>query len=761
MKKKLLIIASASAIALGGITAFGLGSNGSLTGAKPEHTSDHTAIANVFDWKDPTKEGFKPYYMCSECCLPDADARYSDQAMTKKITLDDVRYAPMTAATVSDVGEGDQIKNVIDTKYKYIDQGPNGATGNEKKDDVETAGTTYYVKDGEKTAIYFSRSGLTPRTGSQNTESSEFRFTAPSKKVTSVSFSYRYENYSDATWNYGTNTAAKDTSEPATAWSALAQFKDGNYYGTAMDLVNDGAWHTIKVDYADARSSVDATSDLSVFILKFVDLSGYIMISDLKFEEAPVTVTLKNIGNTDGSEKVAIGSLPTTIPTLEGKKFLGWYDADGNKVTAVTASTTELIARWAIAKYSADNPVYRDISNTTAKDYGTVDGVDVSYGFWQADGDNMKFSCSTGGENNKSAGIALPVIDFSSISGVYFTFGFGSGVWNGYDGDNYYGVSLDGKPVGPQSDNSSHSANYEVWIKGKKVSVHNELEKKDYSFELSEETYTGKKGLAIQTGRCYEAPLLISKKFISYDYDYLAGEAKIEAALPDTPAAGYSDQINDYNELRAAYTDYEKTADPISEKMRNWIDKYTVATLADFTKNNGITITNTDDSHKAEAAESNYTDGQNKAKGAVDAKDACVWCGNLVNAASAFTLPAINYSSYTKAEFTIGFANNVGQDGGRYLYLGNVVTSFDKENPTTDTNYIGQAKQPNSADYWADAYDVTVTISNGSISFKSASIDKSFTLDADINNGTTGLTITFAELCWEYLVISPVLGYKI
>ena len=761
MKKKLLIVASASALALGGITAFGLGSNGSLTGAKPEHTSSHTAIANVFDWKDPTKEGFKPYYMCSECCLPDADARYSDKTMTNKITLDDVRYAPMTAATVNDVAEGDQIKNVIDTKYKYIDQGPNGATGNEKKGDVETAGTTYYVKDGEKTAIYFSRSGVTPRTGTQNTECSEFRFTAPSKTVTSVSFSYRYENYSDATWNYGTGTATKDTSEPATNWSALAQFKDGGYYGAALTLENDGDWHSITVNYSDARNNLDATSNLSAFILKFVDLSGYIMINDLKFEEAPVTVALKNIGATDGEEKVAIGSLPTTIPTLEGKKFLGWYDADGNEVTAVTASTTELIARWAIAKYSADNRVFRDISTTTASDYGAVEGVDVSYGFWEADGDYMKFSCNAGGDNNKSAGIALPVIDFSRISGVYFTFGFASGVWNGYDGSNYYGVSLDGNPVGPKSNGDKDGANYEVWIKGKKVSVHNKQENKDYSFELSEETYTGQKGLAIQAVRCYEAPLLISKKFISYDYDYLAGAPKIEAALPDTPVAGYGDQINDYNELRAAYTDYENAADPISEKMQSWIDKYEVATLADFTNNNGITIANTDDSHKAEAADSNYTNGQDAAKGAVDTKDACIWCGDLVNVASAFTLPAIDYSSYVKAEFTIGFANNVGQNGGRYLYLGNVVSSFAKDSPTTDTNYIGQAKQPDSANYWADASDVTVTISSGSISFKSASIDKSFTLDDGINNGTTGLTITFAELCYEYLVISPVLGYNI
>jgi hypothetical protein len=371
MRKKLLICSLAGVMSLGllvGVSMVAGGGANNLATAAITHDSGHTSYKeHAFDWADPTKEGYRPYWMCNTCCVPnDSDARYdyTDTASykTKHITVDKVILDKVGAATIDDVADGDEIKYVNDKKLKYVDQGPNKATGGNKVNDVETSGTPRFVKDTkdgkEITAAYFSASGKTGDSvrPTSNAGCSEFRFSFDSRNVTSVSFSYRYENWGTATWG-GQITE----SEPSNDWKALFQFQrttgTTNYYGVDItDTLNgDGAWHDITITYnGDYYGS--KMDHCTSFIFKFADLRGYMMISNLKAETAPDDVVID-----DGTASNLIVGRSETIGLTSGSNVT-WSSSDETVATVdengkVTALKTGSATITATDGLTSDNAV--------------------------------------------------------------------------------------------------------------------------------------------------------------------------------------------------------------------------------------------------------------------------------------------------------------------------------------------------------------------------------------------------------------------
>ncbi|HBX25291.1 MAG TPA: hypothetical protein DEF61_03355, partial [Firmicutes bacterium] len=179
-KTKLLVISSLFAVTGIGVTVAAAGGfNDALGGVLPakagQHDSTHTLKEKAYEAPTYTKEGFKPYYLCEECCeYGPEEARFSYEDKTTHAALSDIRMEPLTEASVNDVAEGDMISTINTQKFKYVDQGANGV--DKSSDKVES--TPIWVKDGEKTAIFFSRSGKTgePYNATTNDYCSEFRF---------------------------------------------------------------------------------------------------------------------------------------------------------------------------------------------------------------------------------------------------------------------------------------------------------------------------------------------------------------------------------------------------------------------------------------------------------------------------------------------------------------------------------------------------------------------------------------------------------
>ena len=269
MKKKLVIISAAAVLALGGLAtiagAIGSG-NMSITKAATAHTehADSDGTERAFyapgtythlneNGEEVTDEtGTIPYWRCNSCCSSNPDsARYDLKDHNKALTLADVQIPALTKAAKSDIAAGDEIANVNLGKFKYVDQGANGVDGK------EGTSTPWYVKDTdgdgkERTAVYFSRSGKTGDAynvvlgaSDVNKDCSEFRFSVPEeykKGCSSVTFSYKYEDWGSGVWNATDNAA-----QPKGA-HAMIQFKDGSYIGSDVSstlengskLINDG-----------------------------------------------------------------------------------------------------------------------------------------------------------------------------------------------------------------------------------------------------------------------------------------------------------------------------------------------------------------------------------------------------------------------------------------------------------------------------------------------------------------------------------------
>ncbi len=310
MNKKLIVVSLAGLLALGGITAIGAANGsggGSLrlateTNPHANHgTSDNDGKENPFwapgtykesDEAEAFSTGFKPYWNCTACCTGSGPngARYSLTDRKTLLQYSEIEIPALTKAEASDISSGDEIANVNTGKFKYVDQGVNGVKGK------EGTSTPWFVKDSNKTAVYFSASGKkgAATNPTSNDGCAEFRFSTDAKRIKSVSFDYCYQNWGTGTWN-----GAIQESEPSTGWKSLVQFQttktvDGsevkNYYGVADKLESDGSWHTIKIAYDNTTYWASSTFDnFTGFIFKFADLRGYIMVSNLTYELDPDT----------------------------------------------------------------------------------------------------------------------------------------------------------------------------------------------------------------------------------------------------------------------------------------------------------------------------------------------------------------------------------------------------------------------------------------------------------------------------------------
>ncbi len=752
-KKKIMAIALTAVSAVMGIGVAGvaLGNSGLIAPTyAADHDASHTLVEKPFFAPTTTSTGERAHWHCNDCCLVSADqARYS-YAAKEHVSEAEITLAKLEAADAPNA-EDDEIANVNTKKFKYVDQGANGKDAS--SDNVDS--TPCFVKDGGRTAIYFSRSNKTgdPVNPKGNENCSEFRFTVPegSRKVKSASFWYRYCNYGTGSWAGGGSA-----SEPV-GFTALCQFKDTAYVGhdISSKLLNDDAWHQVTIAYSGGT-----TANFTDFILKFTELRGYIMVSGLSYELAPVTVALKNVAadNVDGSAEVEIGSLPEA-PTMSGKKFLGWYDESGNEVESVSTTTTALVARWTDSYYDDSNAKVLTFTNNQS-DYTTPEGVNAAYAVRsdadiQSDVNTWNIYPGTpegsqgfypGDTYNASLGLGLPAFDFSKVSGVHFTFGFSAGVW--------YGTYLNGNSLGKDScDQSGFTEykykNYEVTITGKSVSVYNNCEKNTVAFELDDDTYTGKKGLEIKTTQCCQAWLFLTP-FVTLDCDYLSLMPSIETALPDTPVAGYSDQLKKYKALSDCMTTYEK-ANFITSKMQAWLDAANASAtkVLEFTDSGASILSGITGSGSAIAAQGSGYSVENSLQFSMNGMD-----GSYVT----MTLPAFNYSSYDKVTFTMGLGGGAGDRTAKY-WLGTIPETT-TQYPIPDSlmqldNFIGIAPycDPTGGN-WNTEF-TTVTISGGKAMFSSSSINKTLSLSDDVNTGKAGLILTVGWCSWNTFVITP------
>ena len=268
MRKIYLSLAGLGAFALPCLIAAQAMSNSTkgLAKASASHDSSHALIEHPFQWQDPTKKGYKPYYMCKECCPSGPrEARYSFEDKTKKTTISSITLGAREGIETSSINAWDEILNADPSSFVSLDQVSQG--GDSK---------AVYIYDYRYRCAYFSRSGIV---GEGDGEASSFSFSTSSKTIGSVSFSYRY-------LNYGT----KQGEEGGTFYSALGQFVSEGDSGEVKEglvlddlLENDDEWHSITLDYSSVSSSSKLLPSFKGFTVKFADLRGYFMISNLEY----------------------------------------------------------------------------------------------------------------------------------------------------------------------------------------------------------------------------------------------------------------------------------------------------------------------------------------------------------------------------------------------------------------------------------------------------------------------------------------------
>ena len=768
MTKKTKVLALCGVCAAMGIglatTAGGTMGFGGTQIAAVQHDPSHTLTEKAYTAPTTESEGYKPYWHCAECCKVSADlARYDFVDKTTNVALGDIVMPKLTAATKESVPENDLITTINTQKFKYVDQGVAGpeATSDKKES------TPVYVKDGDKTALFFSRSGKTGETynATSNDYCSEFRF-SPSgyQAIASVTFSYRYLDYGKGVWA-GTSSA----SEPA-GWHSMIQFKDGSYYGKSIEFVNDDQWHTVTIAYNtyESAGNKDLTTNFSDIIFKFVDLRGHFYISGLSFE-APVSVTLKNV-NADGTEataQVLKGKLPTT-PTTEGKTFAGWYDEEGNKVEAVNETTT-LIARWKVRidgfigetlhTFDVDNDALYGIpegveKKLSARGSNNIKGdLDIGYYSYEKGYQDGSFvGMQNPNDYDGTVGVTMPAYDFSASDPLTFDVGFNSGHDNNDEGKNSPLV-IDGNEVGYDCD---RSVGYTVKIAGQAAEVYNKTMDKTFMFNLSEDVYYGREGLSF-TSKKAKYRFFICTPFKSLLTDYVSEAIAIEAGLPKAPTKGdgYLDSVRKYQTLRAFYSEEEVAIYPISAKMNAWIEAATPTTVMEFADKGASILKSATGTEKGTAVvASGYTDKANCLQYSVKGCD-----GKYLT----FTLPAYNYSEKARVTFSMGLGGGPGDKTAKY-WLGAIPETADQY-PMPNSlkaldNFIGTAPS-GEQNSWSTVDATTVTIKDGKINFLSSSFDKTFDLDEEINTGAKGLTLTFGWCSWNTFVISPLTATQI
>lgn len=759
MKKKTKVLALCSlcaAMGLGIVATAGatMGFDGiGIMAAK--HDASHVLTEKAYEAPGVDKEGYKPYWHCAECCTVDANsARYDFVDKDTQVKLEQIVMAPLTGATEADIVEGDEIGTINKGKFKYVDQGVNGVDGE------QGTSNPLYIKDSGKTALFFSRSGKTGEAynATDNTNCSEFRFSPMGKAVvSSVTFSYRYLDYGKGVWNGGSGV-----SEPA-GWHSMVQFKDGTYYGKAVEFQNDDTWHEMTLTYKDWESagSKDATTNFTDLIFKFVDLRGHFMISGLKFNTATM-LTLKNTtaDGTDVTKAVTDDKLPEA-PAMEGKKFLGWYDEAGNEVTSA-AETTTLVAKWAVEYRSFGNDVLLDLDKGD-EFFGEVEGYqklkvrgiydkndDVANNrYVLRDNSVVLFPWVTNWYTGK-VGAELPAFNFSEVSGkVFFNFGLHLAMDN-------TSLFLEGTDLGQTA---SDIDNYLVTVDGKVLTVVNVKTSQTFDLTLADEVYNGERGLQL-TCDGFPYRFLVISAFYAMDCDYVAVAKKYEEALPETPVTDDTAiaSVKEIQKMRNWFSAYEVAQNPMSAKLEAWINALP-KTLYSF-DDHGISLTAKGISNSQGAVDAAYREGGIGSSVPFNLGDGyfIATTNNLTKSVGCVTLPALDFSAYKKVTFAFGFGGNAGNGSKSADWALGQAPEGATSVKDLDT-FIG-ASIPTLTNAWGLAEDMKAVISGGNIVFNnSGSVkDKTFALDNDIYTGKKGLTLSLSDVCWEFMVISPIIG---
>ena len=125
------------------------------------------------------------------------------------------------------------------------------------------SGHAEYVKAGSRDAIHFSAhyESSDPQFG-YNSGWSEWRFAHAQSGLTSVTFTYLYQDSNTDTSNDGGGDI-----------HTMAQWYGATYEARTMTLVNDGQWHTITV--------TGAAFDATHFVMKIFHFTGDIYISNI------------------------------------------------------------------------------------------------------------------------------------------------------------------------------------------------------------------------------------------------------------------------------------------------------------------------------------------------------------------------------------------------------------------------------------------------------------------------------------------------
>jgi hypothetical protein len=334
MKKRTFAFALSGALALSTlIVSSALVSQKKLTVAGGDHSNhDSDDMKEIgFDWRDPTKDGYKAYYRCPNCCASDpSSSRYSIFDKTAAVSESDIKLSALASVDSNSI-KGDAIIGVDPNSYFGLDQARN------------EGGITYFVNDGKKDALYVSRSREQSKTDGSYAHVDYSSFLIDSNleegvSLGSISFSYRYLNYG--------STKMSD-SEIATPFAAKMSFAYGeSSKGCAIDskLTSDGQWHTISISMSEAVG-VDSLSDFKSLAFKFSDLEGYFMISGLRFSAETKEEIDKRLGITlvfsEDKSSLTYGFYPydhvadtATIASLnklsESEKLNGYYFLNGD-----------------------------------------------------------------------------------------------------------------------------------------------------------------------------------------------------------------------------------------------------------------------------------------------------------------------------------------------------------------------------------------------------------------------------------------------
>ncbi len=475
-------------------------------------------------------------------------------------------------------------------------------------------------------------------------------------------------------------------------------------------------------------------------------------------------VVLKNINEAgeSTSEKIGAHKAPKTVAYVENKKFVGWFDGDGNKVDSIIEDVT-LYAHYSAEFEYSGNEVLKRFANEDG-DYSQPEGTDWKYAV-RSDSDiksdiNNGYYPSVDGaqaflypnDMSKIAGLGLPAYDFSTGQTVRFTFGFS---------ETASDVRLNGSKVGDCPSGKEAFYNYTATIRGKSATIENKGAGTSTVITLDDDTYSGRKGLEIKaTGVAYSWLFLTPFKSIDVDYVSIAGA--IEKSLPDEPEAGdYRDTIETYKKLRALFGEAEESIFPLSAKMSSWIDAYTATKALAFDDHGdsvyaGLTGNS---SFNASTYVSKYEDNGYKDESRTDSLQFRLM--GLDNTYFTLTLPKFDFSSHGKTSFKMEVGGGPGDKTFDY-WLGTIpdTPATPTAAPTADllgaSNYIGVA--PTGTQNNWDTGGTTVTISSGKITFSGLSSktdDQTFDLDESVNNGTAGLAITIGWGSWNCLAISP------